>query len=203
MLYNALKQRFQEAEIKAFGDGAPAASWLEENRPDLILTDVCLPNYGGLELILMAQAMVPGTPIMVLSGTSYLDDIHQMTGDREGMRFYKKPFNLNAFLNDVEGFLLSEPESTIRGFSPIMLIQVIVMEQKTCRMDLSSGDSKGSLYFTRGQLRYAHSDSTDSDAAFLEMMKWPEPEMKIHAGLGPPETNVQTSIEDLVKQCTV
>jgi DNA-binding response OmpR family regulator len=200
MLGNALKQRFQEADIQMFGDGAPAASWLNDNRPDLILTDVCLPSYGGLELILMAQALVPGTPIIVLSGTSLLDDIHDMTGDREGMRFYRKPFNLNEFLNDVESFLVAEPESTIRGLSPIMLIQVIQLERKTCRMDLTSGNAEGQLYFSNGALHYAHAGDVDGEIAFKAMMRWNYPTVNIHAGLGPPEINVQTPLEQLIQE---
>ncbi len=200
MLNNALNQRFQEVHVETFGDGAPAASWLQQNRPDVILTDVCLPSYGGLELILMAQALVPGTPIMVLSGTSLLDDIHEMTGDREGMRFYRKPFNLSEFLNDVESFLVSEPESTIRGLNPLMLIQVIQLERKTCRMDLTSGTTDGHLYFSSGELRYAHAGGVDSDLAFKAMMRWEDPTVTIHAGLGPPEINVQTPMEQLIQE---
>lgn len=200
MLKSALEQRFPEAEIHTFGDGAPAASWLQGNRPDLILTDVCLPSYGGLELILMAQALVPGTPIMVLSGTSIIDDIHEMTGDREGMRFYHKPFNLAQFLNDAESFLISEPESTIRGLSPVMLIQVIQLERKTCRMDLSTGHAEGQMYFSRGELKYAHAGEAEGETAFQAMMCWEYPTVTIHAGLGPPEINVRTPLETLIQQ---
>ncbi|MEO0452566.1 MAG: response regulator [Verrucomicrobiota bacterium] len=200
MMERALQQRFEGIDIQSFADGAPAASWLGDHSPDLMLTDVCLPNYGGLELILMAQALVPHMPIMVLSGTDYLDDIQNMTGQREGMRFYHKPFELELFLNDVEHFLETDPESVIRGLSPVMLIQVIMLENKTCRMDLISGTEAGQLYFSRGQLKHARVRDMTGEAAFYELISWDHPLVQIHRGLGPPSVNVQTEVRDLIRE---
>ena len=50
-------------------DGAMALSKIAENKPDVVLLDLMMPNIGGLEVLqqLREQKLVPGLPVLVLT----------------------------------------------------------------------------------------------------------------------------------------
>jgi DNA-binding NarL/FixJ family response regulator len=59
-----------ESDLKVSGQAGTAAEGLEmlaEKKPDLVLTDLTLPDKHGLELIKDAMVLHPGTLILVLS----------------------------------------------------------------------------------------------------------------------------------------
>jgi PAS domain S-box-containing protein len=62
----------RQAEIahtyRRVADREPFVAALEENWPDLILSDFHLPNFDGLEALALAQAACPDTPFIFVSG---------------------------------------------------------------------------------------------------------------------------------------
>lgn len=50
------------------GDGARAQELLESTKPDVLLTELLLPNLDGLSLIRSAKELSPGTRTLVLTG---------------------------------------------------------------------------------------------------------------------------------------
>ena len=61
--------RLQGYEIISATDGQEAIDLLQEERPDLIITDIQMPNVDGIELIrrLRSQAELSQIPILVMS----------------------------------------------------------------------------------------------------------------------------------------
>ena len=55
-------------ETLAFHDGLGVVAATRERRPDAILLDLMLPDIDGIEVIRQVQAIVPGLPIVMLSG---------------------------------------------------------------------------------------------------------------------------------------
>ena len=57
-------------EVKAFPNGLEAASYMQENQFDLLITDLNMPVMDGCELINIVRASISKTiPILVFSGT--------------------------------------------------------------------------------------------------------------------------------------
>jgi DNA-binding NarL/FixJ family response regulator len=63
------------ALIAAFDRARPAIAWLAANRPDLLLTDLGLPDGSGVEVIRACARYSPGSSIMVISMSSDEDKI--------------------------------------------------------------------------------------------------------------------------------
>lgn len=61
--------------VAAFDKARPAVAWLASNQPDLLLTDLGLPDGSGLEVIRACARYSPGTAIMVISMSSDEDKI--------------------------------------------------------------------------------------------------------------------------------
>lgn len=55
-------------------DGCEALTMVEREAPDLILTDLCMPNMNGLALITALAGHYPDTPVIVVSGTGSISD---------------------------------------------------------------------------------------------------------------------------------
>lgn len=89
--------------IKA-SSGAAAIRWFELNdRPDLLLTDVCMPGMDGPELYRELSDRSPGLPVLYMSGSAE-DELP--TGTRP---LLCKPFNLHQLTLMVNASMRVKP----------------------------------------------------------------------------------------------
>ena len=80
------------------------------NRLDMVLLDAKLPDMDGLELARQIHCVVPGVPIMLISGYFYKDDpIIQAALDQELIYgFVEKPFSHTEIIAAIENTLSSQ-----------------------------------------------------------------------------------------------
>ncbi len=97
----------QTYEVHTEEDGLKALAWLQEgNIPDLILTDLQMPNLDGMELIsrLKESGYFSDIPVIVLSSKDSSDD--RVKCLRLGAEDYiMKPFNPEELLIRIERIL--------------------------------------------------------------------------------------------------
>lgn len=90
------------------GNGFEALAILEKNAPDLIITDIMMPELDGLALLRAIQFRpeTKGIPVIILSAKDKVDDM--LRGFAEGARFYlTKPFKINELVAQVK-FILND-----------------------------------------------------------------------------------------------
>jgi CheY-like chemotaxis protein len=68
-------------DVSAAADGAEALKVLQQRRPDLIITDILMPNMDGVETIMELSRRGADTPVIAMSG---------------GRRSISADFNLNS-----------------------------------------------------------------------------------------------------------
>ncbi|MCH8154484.1 MAG: response regulator [Proteobacteria bacterium] len=85
---------------------------VEENRPDLIITDIIMPEKEGVETIIALRRADPDLPIIAISGGGRLDatDFLTMAGKLGARRTLSKPFRRDQLLEAV-GECLAEDEA--------------------------------------------------------------------------------------------
>ena len=79
--------------IETAPDGSKAESMLERFAPDLVLTDLSMPNQDGLELLRSVKARTPHLPVVVM--TAFGEAASAVTAMREGASDYlTKPLDI-------------------------------------------------------------------------------------------------------------
>ncbi|UCS92520.1 response regulator [Echinicola marina] len=76
-------------------DGNEGVKALEENTPDLIITDIMVPFKSGIEIIEFARAKYPECPIIVLSALGEEEGTVMEAFNLGVSDFVPKPFNPN------------------------------------------------------------------------------------------------------------
>ena len=79
-------------------DGEDALHQAIEHRPDLVITDIRMPNMDGTALLKALRNIAPNLPVLALSG--YVDPGDIAEFDFDG--FIKKPFKLDEFRTIVD-----------------------------------------------------------------------------------------------------
>src|SRR6266536_2985246 len=59
--------------VRAFGDGADALAGFLENPPDVVVTDVNMPNISGIKLLEKIRAVDSETPVIFMTANAELD----------------------------------------------------------------------------------------------------------------------------------
>jgi DNA-binding NtrC family response regulator len=99
---NGLSEWLQEAgyEPIAVGSFHEARKILRSSPPDVLITDVRLGEYNGLQLIINNHSRIPA---IVISG--FNDPVLEAQAKREGAVFLIKPLNLQTLLDAVRVML--------------------------------------------------------------------------------------------------
>ncbi|HXU04736.1 MAG TPA: sigma-54 dependent transcriptional regulator, partial [Polyangia bacterium] len=89
-------------------DGARGYVRLKEERFDLILTDIRMPEVNGFEILSAARMYAPGTPVIAMSGSAEIPDaVRAMhAGARD---FLIKPFEVRTLEEAVAAVLKPAP----------------------------------------------------------------------------------------------
>ena len=90
-------------------DGQIAKKLMKDLRPDLVITDVVMPNMNGYELCRWVKNEVPGIPV-ILCSTKGEDFDRHWAMKQGGDAYIIKPFNA--------GEMMATIRSLLQGVSP-------------------------------------------------------------------------------------
>lgn len=93
--------------VVCFENGRQALAQLRVNPPDLVVTDVVMPELGGLEMLTQFRAFNAVTPVLVVSaGSASLSvDFKELAAGSGANGVLFKPFDKATFLACVEELL--------------------------------------------------------------------------------------------------
>jgi len=104
-------------EVDHATDGLNALDRVAQNRPDLILLDVLMPNMNGRQFLetLRQNRETADIPILVMSGVSGIEANRSMAASATDI--VEKPFDLDELLNRVALALYRSQESGIHSLA--------------------------------------------------------------------------------------
>jgi two-component system chemotaxis response regulator CheY len=94
----------QGYSVVAASDGASGVRAFELERPDLVLTDVIMPDSDGIEAIRRIRAIDPKSRIVAMSGGSMAGNDYQLRMAKESgaIEALSKPFEVDELVTVVE-----------------------------------------------------------------------------------------------------
>ena len=91
-------------EVFEATNGKDAFNLLQEKSFDLLITDVCMPEMSGIELVDKLRASGISIPILVLSGTSS-QHIRNHLKSQKLIQFIEKPFSIDRLANTIQNLV--------------------------------------------------------------------------------------------------
>lgn len=88
-------------ELKFFSDSRKFIDWFDHNRPDLILSDINMPHFDGLNVMELIQKSGRSIPTYFVSGY-HETEFRKIMEELGVYRFLSKPLNFNNVLGLIE-----------------------------------------------------------------------------------------------------
>ncbi|MCA8993049.1 MAG: ATP-binding protein [Planctomycetaceae bacterium] len=104
-LAGGLLTKNSEWQVKYAEDGAKALAMLDEVHPDLILTDLQMPEVNGLELVQTVKAEHPNLPVVLMTGQG--SETIAVKALQEGAASYVPKSSLSTILHETITRVLS------------------------------------------------------------------------------------------------
>ena len=101
----SLQRLLQSAgyDVHAAADGAEGVAAFRQQRPDVVVTDIVMPEQEGIETIMLLRSIAPSCPIIAISGGGRIGsaDFLQMAERLGATAVLAKPFEPGALLSKV------------------------------------------------------------------------------------------------------
>ncbi len=176
-------------EVKAAENGKEGLQILKKETPDLIISDIIMPEMNGFEFLKAIRKKHPLIPFTFLTVKSELDDYTK--GYELGATDYlTKPFDVDVLLKKVKkriasGKLLKEiiekGKNTV-DLENILAVDIIssLKENKIdCKLTISSPVGKGSVEIKKGKIKKSVFDVAEDKEALLRIAALNEGKIKI------------------------
>lgn len=152
LLQTRLQKYKDRFEIVLANNGEEAINILEQRPISLVVTDLKMPKVDGLALLAYINENHPLIPCIAITAYGTPEVTERLSKD--AFRLLNKPFSTD----ELAGIILQglEPDNaggSLKGISVASFLQLIEMEEKTCFLEISSGNGeKGIVYFKDGKL---------------------------------------------------
>jgi DNA-binding response OmpR family regulator len=170
-------------EVVEAENGEEAFAAANKELPDLIISDIMMPQMDGLELCWMIRenSKVPVVPFIFL--TSFDDPETEVKGFRAGAdKYLNKPIERKDLLDRV-GELLNRKSklndiSNKKGFagdlkdlSIVELVQMLNLNKKSGALNISASGTEGKIYLKDGQLHAAECEDLKGEDAIYKLVE--------------------------------
>ncbi|MEJ2355518.1 MAG: response regulator [candidate division WOR-3 bacterium] len=166
-------------DVKTAENGEEGLKILEEETPDLIISDVIMPEMDGFEFLKKIRKKHPLVPFTFLTVKSELEDYSK--GYELGATDYiTKPFDVEILLKKVEKRIASgkilieiieEGKNTVDlgKILPVDLITRLKENKIDCKITISSPDGNGSIEIKKGKIKKSAFDDLEDKQALLKI----------------------------------
>ena len=169
------------ARVTCASDGVQALQTLESEDVDLLITDLTMPNMGGMELLRQLTGRRIAVPVIVVTAHGSPGRESRALADG-AFEYFEKPLDPEPFVRCVQQLLdRTKRRSRVEGISIAGFVQLLGMERMTCALRASIDGAQGVLYFSAGALIDARQAELSGAEAALEIFTWQDPLITLEA----------------------
>lgn len=172
-LIDGMEQYTEDTTYESANNGRQALDILGEKAIDVLVTDLKMPKFDGFELIARVVKDYPDIPCIVM--TAYGTPEIERAFDEYSIAYIEKPIDIDQLHKlIVKAAETAGREGQLKGISLASFLQMVEMEQKTCRIDVHSSiwGETGILRFAKGKLFDAELGDKAPLEAALTILAW-------------------------------
>lgn len=194
---NSLKAYASDLRILTAENGLQAVDALKSTPVDLVVTDLRMPEMDGFQLIIHMKKHFPGIPVIVMTavGSPEVADRMKSMG---AVSYLEKPISIKDLALKIFQGIAAASRGTISGVTLAGLLQLIVLEQKSCALKIRAGDRSGTLLIKDGDLIDARTEDQAGDAAACEIVTWDATEIKMGNYTGERTKNIDAALSEIL-----
>jgi CheY-like chemotaxis protein len=173
-LSGMLRNEFGPDRVRDTVDAREALSWIERERPAVLITDVRMPGISGLELIARAREAWGTVPTVVMTAFSSPEVKSDATSGP--FVYLPKPFPFRDLLDAVRELDATQP-SSFSGAVAIStlaeLLQLYATSGGTGLLAVRAGALRGEVWFDIGRIVHVRTEGKVGFEAFCDLVRWP------------------------------
>ncbi len=171
LLSRVLKPHERDFEVLTAQNGKEASSIVTQQKIDLIITDLQMPEMDGFALMAYLNEHHPEIPFFIM--TAFGDsEIKSRIKEIGSIKYFEKPLNIDVITDCIFDELNAGAVGEIEGISLASFLQLVEMEKKTCTLQIEARDKSGVMYFLKGELMTAETADLKNIGAAYEMIGW-------------------------------
>ncbi len=189
------------AEVEGLTSAKQALQRIRERRPNLVVTDVRMPDLTGMELLIHARERWGSLPFVVMTAFP-TEQTRAEVRQLGSVHFFEKPFKFDALVQ-VARELLEQADTP--GFSGAVssatlpdLVQLFCMSGSTGVLRVWRGDDEGAVWFDRGAIVHARAGRREGRDAVLTIVAWEGGRFAMELDVPPPSRTVYESTTGLM-----
>ncbi|MCH8124383.1 response regulator [candidate division KSB1 bacterium] len=181
----SLKRENRISEVNSFNSGSEALEILQNERVDLLVTDLRMPGINGFALIKYIQEKKLNTKIIIMTAYRSEEILNKVLMD-DKCSFIEKPFEMSSLKQKIYKILEPVPLKVKNDASrKILHLLDTTTTIDDLRVTLVSGSKKGRLYISKGQIYQAELGYMNGKNALDEMLNWDHCRLEVESPQNP------------------
>jgi CheY-like chemotaxis protein len=198
-LLDGLKANAKNVDVMIAENGKEAVEKLGNNKIELLVTDIKMPEMDGLELLALMVNRYPNIPVIVMTAFA-TREIEDRAANMGSFRFLEKPLDFHILLEMINEGLDVGSHYYTKVVSMCSFLQTVVRETRTCMIAVRSKEKRGYLYFIKGVLIDGETGVLCGAAAVYRIVSWEDAEIEISTD-NPRETErVDTPLNFIIEE---
>jgi len=186
-------------EVIIANNGKEALSQLKDNKIDLVISDIRMPDINGLDLLVKIKKDYPDTKVIIM--TAYGSSDVQKEANRRGSLYYvEKPFEISDIRKIIIDLIGKKKgfQGKVFGLQLTDIIQINCLSRVTTALTFTKDSEKGVIYLNEGEIVHAECGEEQGTDAFYKIMGWQEGEFVSNIGIVSPLQTIHQSWEHLL-----
>src|SRR4030066_1377684 len=186
-------------EVMIANNGREALNLLRNNKIDLVISDIRMPDINGLELLVKIKKEYPQTKVIIM--TAYGSSDVQKEANRRGSLYYvEKPFEISDIRKIIIDLIGKKKgfRGKVFGLQLTDIIQINCLSRLTTALIITRNGEKGVIYVNEGEIIHAECGEQKGTDAFYRILSWQEGEFLSNLGVTPPVQTIYQNWEHLL-----
>ena len=177
-VFSTALNSISQFDVLTAENGGVALHILNIIQIDIMIADKEMPEMDGVKLLSSVRRNNPDMKLILMTWQP-TPELKKEVSALGLAGFVEKTLDMQTALKTIQQRIHSRPMGQIDGFSTAAFLQMIELEEKTCTLQVHSGDQSGVLFFQKGQLIAAETGSLQNEEAAYDIINWKDASIEV------------------------